>query len=150
MATLLKYKKGLKRPTLAWNECHSLQSAVPLVPGRSRPVVRMAPAFAVGLTELGNAVLGRFRCCLVKERRWEIRWWSLTEGAETSVYAELLKLWRRCETRWWPLVEGAETSCSEELPKSWRGWETRWWSLTEEAETSCSAELLKLWRRYSR
>ena len=24
-ATLLKYKKGLKRPTLAWNECHSLQ-----------------------------------------------------------------------------------------------------------------------------
>ena len=24
MATLLKYKKGLKRPTLAWNECHSL------------------------------------------------------------------------------------------------------------------------------
>ena len=25
MATLLKYKKGLKRPTLAWNECHSLQ-----------------------------------------------------------------------------------------------------------------------------
>ena len=24
MATLLKYKKGLKRPTLAWNECRSL------------------------------------------------------------------------------------------------------------------------------
>ena len=28
MATLLKYKKGLKRPTLAWNECRSLQGPI--------------------------------------------------------------------------------------------------------------------------
>ena len=34
-------------------------SAVPLVPGRSRPVVRMAPAFAVGLTRLGITVRGQ-------------------------------------------------------------------------------------------
>ena len=32
-------------------------SAVPLVPGRSRPVVRMAPAFAVGLTKLSITII---------------------------------------------------------------------------------------------
>ena len=34
-------------------------SAVPLVSGRSRPVVRMAPAFPVGLTKLGITVRGQ-------------------------------------------------------------------------------------------
>ena len=34
-------------------------SAAPLVPGRSRPVVRMAPAFPVGLTRLGITVRGQ-------------------------------------------------------------------------------------------